>query len=89
MKVQIDVYVSIQDKQKKQIDRGKFPRDAFHYDETNDCYICPNDKVLKRRKTVYENKGIKRFMYFGTNSVCKVCPLRSQCLPEKTPAKRL
>lgn len=28
-------------------------------------------------------------MYFGAHSVCKVCPLRSQCLPEKTPAKRL
>ena len=45
--------------------------------------------MLKRRKTIYENKGIKRFMYFGTHSVCKVCPLRSECLPEKTPAKRL
>ncbi|QOY53146.1 IS1182 family transposase [Candidatus Sulfurimonas baltica] len=85
----IDVYVPIQDKQKKQVDRGKFPRDAFHYDEANDCYHCPNNKVLKRKKTIYENKGIKRFMYFGTHSVCKVCPLRSECLPEKTPAKRL
>ena len=85
----IDVYVPIQDKQKKQKDKGKFPRDAFIYDETEDCYICPNDKVLKRRKTIYENNGIKRFMYFGTNSVCKVCPLRAECLPEKTPAKRL
>ena len=28
-------------------------------------------------------------MYFGTNSVCKACPLRAECLPEKTPAKRL
>jgi len=85
----IDVYVPIQDKQKKQKDRGKFPRDAFHYNEANDCYHCPNDKILKRQKTTYENKGIKRFMYYGTRSVCKVCPLRSQCLPEKTPAKRL
>jgi transposase len=85
----IDVYVPIQDKQKKQRDKGKFPRDAFHYDETNDYYICPNDKVLKRTKTVHESKGIKRFMYFGAHSVCKVCPIRLECLPEKTPAKRL
>ena len=28
-------------------------------------------------------------MYFGTRSVCTVCPIRSQCLPPKTPAKRL
>ena len=85
----IDVYVPIQDKQKKQKDRGKFPRDAFGYDEANDCYHCPNHKILKRRKTTYENNGIKRFMYYGTRSVCKVCPLRSQCLPDITPAKRL
>ena len=85
----LDVYVPIQDKQKKQKDKGKFTRDEFHYDKANDCYICPNDKVLKRTKTIYESKGIKRFMYFGTHSVCKVCPIRSQCLPDKTPAKRL
>ena len=85
----IDVYIPMPDKQKKQKDKGKFPRDAFSYDETNDCYHCPNHKVLKRQKTMYENKGIKRFMYYGTRSECRVCPLRSQCLPEKTPAKRL
>ena len=85
----IDVYIPIPDKQKKQKDKGKFPRDAFHYDEDKDCYHCPNHKVLKRQKTTYENKGIKRFMYYGTRSECRVCPLRSQCLPEKTPAKRL
>ena len=85
----IDVYVPIQDKQKKQKDRGKFPRDAFHYDEANDCYICPNDKVIKRRKSTFEKNGIKRLMYYGTGSVCKVCPLRSQCLPDTSNAKRL
>ena len=85
----IDVYVPIQDKQKQQKDKGMFARDAFVYDEAKDCYICPNDKVLKRRKTIYEKNGIKRLMYFGTRSVCTVCPIRSQCLPPKTPAKRL
>jgi transposase len=85
----IDVYVPMPDKQKKQKDKGKFPRDAFTYDETEDCYICPNDKVLKRQKTTYENKGIKRFMYYGTRSVCKVCPLRSECISDIANAKRL
>jgi len=85
----IDVYVPIPDKQKQQKDKRMFARDAFVYDEAKDCYICPNDKVLKRRKTIYEKNGIKRLMYFGTRSVCTVCPIRSQCLPPKTPAKRL
>ena len=85
----IDVYVPIQDKQKKQKDQGKFTRDAFSYDEANDCYHCPNNKVLKRRKTTYENHGIKRFMYSSSNSICKSCSIRSQCLPDNTPAKRL
>lgn len=85
----IDVYIPEPDKQKKQKDKGKFPRDSFTYDEINDCYICPNEKVMKRKKTTFEQNGIKRFMYFGTGSICKVCPIRSQCIPEKTPAKRL
>jgi len=85
----LDVYVPIQDKQKKQKDTGRFPRDAFTYDADNDCYICPNHKVIKRRKTIYENKGIVRFMYYGTGSVCKVCPLRSQCLTDTANAKRI
>lgn len=85
----IDVYVPIQDKQKQHKDKGMFARDRFVYNEAKDCYICPHDKVLKRRKTIYEKNGIKRLMYFGTQSVCTVCPIRSQCLPPKTPAKRL
>ena len=85
----LDVYVPIQDKQKKQKDTGRFARDAFTYDADNDCYICPNHKVIKRRKTIYENKGIVRFMYYGTGSVCKVCSLRSQCLTDTANAKRI
>lgn len=46
----IDVYVPIQDKQKQHKDKGMFARDAFVYDEAKDCYICPNDKVIKRKK---------------------------------------
>ena len=80
----INVYVPIQDKQKKQRDKGMFPRDSFHYDETNDCYICPNKQVLKRGKTIYEKNGMIRFPYNAKYSECKVCPLRSQCLPGTT-----
>ena len=85
----IDVYVPMPDKQKKQKDKGKFPRDAFTYDADRDCYICPNDKVLKRRKNIIEKDGIKRFMYYGTGSVCKVCPLRSECISDVANSKRL
>ncbi|MBU3014725.1 transposase [Poseidonibacter lekithochrous] len=85
----IDVYVPIQDKQKQQKDKGKFTRDAFVYDEAKDCYICPNHEILKRKETIYERNGIKRFMYRNVNSVCKVCSIRQQCLPNTTPAKRL
>ena len=85
----IDVYVPIPDKQKQQKDKGMFARDAFVYDEAKDCYICPNHEILKRKETIYERNGIKRFMYRNVNSVCKVCSIRQQCLPNTTPAKRL
>lgn len=64
----IDVYVPIPDKQKQHKDKGMFARDAFVYDKDKDCYHCPNHEILKRRKTIYEKNGIKRFMYSGTNS---------------------
>jgi len=76
----IDVYVPIQDKQKQQKDKEMFARDAFVYDEAKDCYICPNHEILKRKETIYER---------NVNSVCKVCSIRQQCLPDTTPAKRL
>ena len=85
----IDVYVPEPDKQKKQKDKGKFSRDDFHYDVDKDCYICPNDKVLKRFNSISQSKGLIRFIYQGTGSVCKVCPLRSKCLSDTAKTKRL
>jgi len=85
----IDVYVPMPDKQKKQKDKGKFPRDAFTYDAKRDCYICPNDKILKRRKTIHENKDIKRFRYYGTGSECKICPVRTECISDTANSKCL
>ncbi len=85
----IDVYVPIPNKQQQQKERGKFPRDAFTYDETQDCYICPNQQMLKRMTATQEKNGVTNFIYSAVNPTCKACPLRSQCLPETTGAKRL
>ncbi|MEZ5496689.1 MAG: transposase [Gammaproteobacteria bacterium] len=36
-----------------QKNKGKYTRDAFKYDSQNDCYVCPNNKSLKKQ---YRNK---------------------------------
>ena len=66
----------------------KFSLNDFKYDDTQDVYICPQGHVLKletahlvRRKTVYRVYRIK-------DNSCLKCPLRNQCLVNKSAKQR-
>jgi len=85
----IEVYVPLPNKQQSQKERGKFPRDAFTFNEEKDCYICPENQPLKRMASTQEKNGITNLIYSSNNPTCKACPSRSQCLPDATGAKRL
>ena len=55
---------------------GLLPREAFILDTANNCYICPQGKLLKHRTARLENRI---HIYRATASDCKSCPIREQC----------
>lgn len=85
----IDVYMPIPEKTKELKQQGKFTREDFTYDIKNDCYICPNDKILKKGKyKKIRDNGRVEFTYFSLVSDCNKCNLRDKCLSEKAENKK-
>jgi len=85
----IKVVVPIIDKQKAQKDKGKFTRDAFIYDSSIDAYICPNKSLLTKSSTTQKKNGKLNIPYQSKTSICMSCPIKENCLPSKTPLKRI
>jgi len=73
----------------KQSKSGFFTSDKFEYDTKEDCYCCPNNKMLRKAPYIQEKKGRINFVYQGTSAMCKNCPLRENCMPAKTAYKRI
>ncbi|WP_422678938.1 IS1182 family transposase, partial [Clostridium tarantellae] len=63
--------------------QGFFKKYEYVYDEFNDCYICPNNKILKYSTT---NKDGYR-EYKSSQYDCKMCPLINQCTKSKNAQK--
>ena len=59
---------------------GFFRKREYAYDEYFDCYLCPNNQILKYSTT---NKDGYR-EYKSNSSICKNCPCRSQCTESKS-----
>ncbi|WP_172004987.1 transposase, partial [Clostridium baratii] len=55
----------------------------FAYDEKNDCYICPNNKILKYSTT--NREGYKE--YKSNSKECANCPLKQRCTESKSNQK--
>lgn len=58
---------------------GFFKKHEYVYDEYFDCYICPNDQILKYTTT--NRDGYRE--YKSNSSVCEECPYISQCTQSK------
>lgn len=54
---------------------GYFKKYEYVYDEYYDCYICPNNQVLKYSTT--NREGYRE--YKSDPQVCTLCPMRMQC----------
>lgn len=64
--------------------------EGFVYDEENDCYICPNKKILKGSGRIADDgKGNPVRKYYSLKSDCDICPLRDKCISEKAKTKKV
>ena len=62
---------------------GFFKKYDYVYDEYNDCYLCPNNKVIEYSTT--NREGYKE--YKSNPKDCESCPLRSNCTNSKNNQK--
>jgi len=70
------------------INKGKFTKDKFVYDKDQDAYICPNNKLISRTKSINKSYARIMHMYRSSQSDCNACSIRDKCLGEKTKQKQ-
>ncbi len=58
---------------------GYFRKHEYVYDEYYDCFLCPNDQVLKYSTT--NRDGYRE--YKSNPEICKDCPCRERCTKSK------
>lgn len=63
--------------------KGFFRKNDFVYDEYYDCYLCPNDKILKYSTT--NRDGYRE--YKSDPKICETCPYIAQCTESKAHQK--
>ena len=59
---------------------GYLRKKDFVYDETSDCYLCPQNQILRYRTTTRE--GYRE--YVSEPSICRSCELLPQCTVSKS-----
>ena len=55
---------------------GRFTRDQFRYEPTENAYYCPEGKVLSFGGRRRESQG---YLYRSTESQCQGCPQKQRC----------
>ena len=73
----------------KKIKDAKFSKNQFIYNHDEDCYICPNNQKLKKIEKQYKRDGRMLDVYRVSSKFCKICPLKQNCLSDKTPNKQM
>jgi transposase len=83
----IIAYVPEADRNQRLAAQGRFTVKDFVYDAPADVYRCPAGSELRRMPSLkLDQAGKQQIRYASRSSVCRACPLRSQCLSSK--AKR-
>jgi len=70
------------------VNKGKFTKDKFIYDKEQDAYICPNNKLISRTKSINKSYARIMHMYRSSQTDCNACAIRDKCLGEKTKTKQ-
>ncbi len=73
----------------KKIKNGRFAKKHFTYNYDEDCYICPNNQKLIKMEKQYERNGRMLDVYRISSTHCQVCPLKQNCLSNKTDNKQM
>ncbi|MGB5866397.1 MAG: IS1182 family transposase [Arcobacteraceae bacterium] len=74
---------------KKKIKDSKFSKNQFTYNHEEDCYICPNNQILANSNTQYQRDKRMLDVYRLSSTICKSCPLKPNCLSDKTNYKQM
>lgn len=86
----ITTYVPSANKETKANKKGYFMQSDFIYDTDKDYFVCPNHQILTKSNICNTKKdGTKYTMYRAGSKTCNACPLRSQCIPDKTAYKKV
>lgn len=62
---------------------GYFRKHEYVYDEFYDCYICPNEQILKYSTT--NREGYRE--YKSDNKFCENCSIKNKCTESKNSTK--
>lgn len=63
--------------------KGNFRKRNYHYDESQNCYICPANEKLVYRTTTRTGYG----EYVSNSKVCSQCSLLAQCTQSQNKQK--
>jgi hypothetical protein len=64
--------------------------EGFVYDEETDCYICPNNKILKGSgRIVDDGREHPIRKYLSLKSDCDKCPIRNACISAGAKTKKV
>src|SRR3712207_7333400 len=63
--------------------KGFFKKQDYVYDEYYDCYLCPQNQVLKYSTT--NRDGYRE--YKSNRNICQNCPDRKRCTESKNATK--
>lgn len=85
----IEVDVPIPDKHRAVAAEGRFSGEQFQYVPSADVYVCPGGQILGPQGKPSRKRGIERTRYTRSAAACRGCPLKSVCLPEKTPRRQI
>ena len=58
--------------------RGRFTREQFRHEPTENTYYCPEGKLLRYRGL---QRGSRGYAYCSTAAQCQGCPQKKQCTP--------
>ena len=85
----ITVYVAIPNQSSSAEKQGRFSRNDFEYNKSDNSYTCPQGNTLPASEKMHKKDGKKMYVYRSKVAFCNACPLREKCLSEKSKTRKI